>query len=157
MPRIRAIPTLAWVVCALTGASAQTSPKPPTTNTTPRPPASTPKAAAAKPQPAKTDAQIEATIKAKLAKSPKLSPEHIQVHVQGGVATLEGKTDVIQHKGTATRMAKTAGAVAVNNHIRVSEAAKEKAAGNLDTGRRRAQVKRGDPRSETSTPKGPNQ
>ncbi len=126
-------------------------------HTTPRPPATTPKAAATKPQPAKTDAQIEAAIKAKLAKSPKLAPEHIQVHVQGGVATLEGKTEVIQHKGTATRMAKTAGAVAVNNHIQVSDAAKEKAAGNLDTGRRRAQVKRGDPRSETTTPKGPNQ
>jgi len=96
----------------------------------------------------KSDAQIEAAIRAKLAKSPKLGPEKFQVHVQGGVATLEGKTDVVQHKGTATRMAKSAGALAVNNHIQVSDAAKQKAAANLETGRRRAQVKRSDARSD---------
>lgn len=100
-------------------------------------------------QPKLSDRQIEAAIRAKLAKSPKLGPEKIQVHVQGGVATLEGKTDVVQHKGTATRMAKSAGALAVNNHIQISEAARQKAAANLETGRRRAQIKRGDARSET--------
>jgi hypothetical protein len=68
--------------------------------------------------------------------------------VQGGVATWEGKTEVLQHKGAATRMAKTAGAKAVVNNIKVSDAAKDKAAGNLEEGRRRAQVKRGDPRSQ---------
>ena len=99
-------------------------------------------------QAADGDAQIEAAIRAKFAKSPKLGPEKFPVHVQGGVATFEGKTDVVQHKGTATRMAKTAGALAVNNHIQVSDAAKEKAAANLETGRRRAQVKRGDARSD---------
>jgi hypothetical protein len=98
--------------------------------------------------PRPSDAQIEAVIRAKLAKSPKLGPEKLQVHVQGGVATFEGKTNVVQHKGTATRMAKSAGALAVNNHIQVSEAAREKAAANLETGRRRAQVKRGDARSD---------
>ncbi len=46
------------------------------------------------------------------------------VHVQGGVATIEGKTDVMQHKGTATRMAKTGGALAVNNHVQISDAAR---------------------------------
>ena len=97
-----------------------------------------------------SDAQIEAAIRAKLAKSPKLGPEKFQVHVQGGVATLEGKTDVVQHKGTATRMAKSAGALAVNNHIQVSDAAKQKAAGNLEEGRRRVQVKRGDARTDAS-------
>jgi osmotically-inducible protein OsmY len=95
-----------------------------------------------------SDTQIEAAIRAKLAKSPKLGPEKLQVRVQGGVATFEGKTNVVQHKGTATRMAKTAGALAVNNHIQVSEAAREKAAANLETGRRRAQIKRGDARSD---------
>jgi hypothetical protein len=45
-------------------------------------------------------------------------------------------------------MAKTAGAKAVVNHIKVSDAAKEKAAGNLDEGRRRAQLNRGDTRSD---------
>ena len=33
--------------------------------------------------------------------------------MQGGVATIEGKTDVVQHKGVATRLAKSGGAVAV--------------------------------------------
>ena len=107
---------------------------------------------AAKVAPKVPDAQIEAAIRAKLAKS-KIAADHLQVHVQGGVATWEGRTDVIQHKGTATRMAKTAGAVAVNNHIQISDAAREKAASNLESGRRRVQVKRGDARSEPAPPR----
>jgi hypothetical protein len=103
-------------------------------------------------QPAKSDTAIEAAIRAKFAKS-KIDAEKFQVHVQGGVATIEGKTNVIQHKGTATRLAKTGGAIAVNNHIQISDAAKKKAADNLDQGRRRAQVKRGDQRSETDSHK----
>lgn len=157
MRGVRALPLSVWVACVLAAAqgtvAAQTTPRP----TPPAPAHSQPapaRPAVRRAQPQKSDAQIEAAIKAKLAKSPKLSQEHLQVHVQGGVATFEGKTDVVQHKGTATRMAKSAGAVAVNNHIQVSEAAKEKAAGNLETGRRRAQLKRGDPRSETDTAKG---
>jgi hypothetical protein len=112
------------------------------------------KTAAAKPvaRPAQSDAQIEATIRAKFAKS-KINGDHFQVHVQGGVATIEGHTDVIQHKGTATRMAKTGGAVGVNNHIQISDAARAKAAGNLEEGRRRAQIKRGDPRSDSKQPR----
>ena len=98
------------------------------------------------------DAVVEATIRAKFARS-KINVEKFSVHVQGGVATIEGKTNVIQHKGTATRLAKTGGAIAVNNHIQISDAAKKKAADNLDQGRRRAQVTRGDPRSETETAK----
>src|SRR5438552_2831155 len=94
-----------------------------------------------------TDAQLEAAIKARFAQS-KIGTNHFQVHVQGGVATLEGRTDVIQHKGTATRLAKSAGAIAVNNRIQVSDAAKKKAAENLTEGRRRAQIKRGDQRTE---------
>lgn len=97
-------------------------------------------------RPRMTDAQLESVIRTKFAKSK--SSNTFKVHVQGGVATIDGQTDVVQHKGAATHMAKTAGAVAVNNRVQISEAAKEKAAGNLDTGRRRAQVKRGDPRSE---------
>ena len=98
----------------------------------------------------KSDAEIEATIRAKFARS-KINVEKFSVHVQGGVATVEGKTNVIQHKGTATRLAKTGGAVAVNNHIVISDAARQKAADNLDQGRRRAQVKRSDARSETDS------
>ena len=72
----------------------------------------------------------------------KISKNKFEVHVQGGVATLTGRTDVLQHKGTATRLARNGGALRVVNRIEVSEAAKEKAASNLDSGRRRAQVKR---------------
>ena len=148
-----------WVACGLAGAHGAAGAQTTSKSTAPavsRAPGNASRTAARNTQPAKSDAQIEAAIKARLAKSPKLSQEHLQVHVQGGVATFEGKTDVVQHKGTATRMAKSAGAVAVSNHIQVSDAAKEKAAGNLQTGRRRAQIKRGDARSETDTKKGQN-
>jgi|SRR5882724_8670119 len=101
-------------------------------------------AAKATAAPKLTDAQLEAAIRAKFAGSK--SSSTFTVKVQGGVATIEGKTDVVQHKGAATRMAKTAGAVAVTNKVQVSDAAKKKAAGNLEEGRRRAQVKRGDAR-----------
>jgi len=105
----------------------------------------TSKAAAGKP--VNSDAAIEAAIRAKFAKS-KINADKFQVHVQGGIATIEGRTDVVQHKGVATRLAKGGGALAVNNHIQASDAAKKKAAANLEEGRRRAQVKRGDPRSD---------
>ena len=98
-------------------------------------------------KPKLSDAQLEAAIRAKFAKS-KINADKFTVRVQGGVATIDGKTDVLQHKGVATRMCKTAGAVAVNNRVQVSDAAKQKAAGNLEQGRRRVQVKRGDARSE---------
>lgn len=77
------------------------------------------------------DAQIERNIKAKLAKSKMSATEHFTVSVQNGVATLEGKTNVIQHKGVATRLAKSGGAIAVRNNIQVSEEAKAKAAAKL--------------------------
>jgi hypothetical protein len=113
--------------------------------------AAPPAKAAARPA-TKSDAALEAVIRAKFAKS-KINVEKFQVHVQGGVATIEGHTGVIQHKGVATRLARTGGAVAVNNHIQISDAAREKAAGNLEKGRRRVQVKRGDDRSDSSPPR----
>ncbi|HVN04255.1 MAG TPA: BON domain-containing protein [Bryobacteraceae bacterium] len=91
--------------------------------------------------PAISDAELEKSIRARFAAS-KISTHHFQVHVQGGVATIEGQTDVLQHKGTATRLAKNAGAVKVVNHVAVSQAAKDKARKNLASGRRRAQIKR---------------
>ena len=94
-----------------------------------------------------SDAEIEATIKAKLAKS-KIGKDGFTVRVQGGVAYWDGSTNVVQHKGAATRMAKTAGAKKVVNNINVSDAAKETAAANLEQGRRRAQLKRGEARSQ---------
>jgi hypothetical protein len=108
--------------------------------------------AATKATPRLGDKELEALIRAKFAKS-KINADKFTVHVQGGVATVEGHTDVIQHKGVATRLCKTAGALAVNNHIQISEAAKQKAAGNLQQGRRRAQVQRGEPRSQTNPPR----
>ena len=111
-----------------------------------------PAASAAKSQPKLTDAQLEAAIRAKFAKS-KIHEDKFTVRVQGGVAHIDGKTDVLQHKGVATRMAKTAGAVMVDNRIQVSQEAKDKAAGNLEKGRRRVQVKRGDARSDERPPK----
>ena len=92
------------------------------------------------------DKRIEAAIRKKLATS-KIGKDGFTVRVQGGVAFWDGSTGVLQHKGAATRMAKTAGAVAVVNNIKVSDAAKANASGNLDQGPRRAQLKRGDPRS----------
>lgn len=87
-----------------------------------------------------SDAQIERDIKARLARSPKLSLDKFTVKVQGGIATLEGKTNVIQHKGAATRMAKTAGAKAVMNNIQISDAARKAAAQRLADGRGKAGV-----------------
>jgi len=66
-----------------------------------------------------SDEEIEATIKAKLAKS-KIGKDGLQVHVKNGIATWTGSTTVMQHKGAATRMAKTSGATQVVNNIKVS-------------------------------------
>lgn len=79
---------------------------------------------------APSDAQIEATIRTKLAKS-KIGKDGFRFHVQRGVVTWEGSTNVMQHKGSATRMARAAGAVQVINNIQVSESAKSKSAANL--------------------------
>ena len=77
-----------------------------------------------------SDAQIDATIRAKLAKS-KIGKDGFKFHVQRGVVTWEGSTGVIQHKGSATRMARTAGAAQVVNNIQISAAAKAKATASL--------------------------
>lgn len=91
------------------------------------------------------DVQIEAEIRARLAKSV-IGKDGLTVRVQGGVAYWDGTTNVVQHKGAATRMAKSAGAKKVVNNIKVGDDAKQKAAGNLEQGRRRVQVKRSEPR-----------
>src|SRR3984957_4389823 len=91
-----------------------------------------------------SDAEIEATIKAKLAKS-KIGQEGFQVHVKDRVATWTGTTSVMQHKGAATRMAKSAGAIQVTNNIKISSEAAAKAKGNLSGRPRHVQVKAADP------------
>ncbi len=101
-------------------------------------------------QTALSDREIEAAVRARFARS-KINEDHFQVHVQGGVATIEGHTEVIQRKGTATRLAKAAGAREVVNRVELSEAAKERAQANLAQGRRRVQVKRSEKRSERAS------
>jgi hypothetical protein len=91
------------------------------------------------------DVQIEKDIRARLAKSV-IGKDGFTVRVQGGVAYWDGNTNVVQHKGAATRMAKSAGAKKVVNNIKIGDDARQKAAGNLEQGRRRAQIKRSEPR-----------
>jgi hypothetical protein len=94
------------------------------------------------------DAQIESDIRARLAKS-KISTNHFQVKVRNGVAVLTGKTEVPQHKGVATRLAKAGGAVKVDNRIEISEAARAQAAERLARAREKQKVNtRTLPRSE---------
>lgn len=133
---------IARSVAALTGCVLAAWGQTPAPHQRPTAPAARPSAGA----PKLSDAQLESVIREKFAKSK--SAGKFAVKVQGGVATIEGKTDVVQHKSAATRMAKTAGAAAVHNRVQVSEAGKKKASGNLEEGRRRAQVKRGEARDD---------
>jgi hypothetical protein len=87
-----------------------------------------------------SDAEIEATIKAKLAKS-KIGKDGFQVHVKDRVATWTGATSVMQHKGAATRMAKSAGAIQVLNNIKVTDETAPGAKGKLAPQARHVQVK----------------
>lgn len=96
---------------------------------------------------AQTDVQLEKAIRERFAES-KIADDKFEVHVQGGRATLTGNTNVLQHKGVATRLARSQGATEVVNNIEPSEEARQKAAANLTKGRRRAQIKRGDARSQ---------
>jgi hypothetical protein len=66
-----------------------------------------------------SDAQLESTIRAKLAKS-KIGKDGFKFRVARGVVTWEGSTQIPQHKGAATRMARTSGAVDVVNKIQVA-------------------------------------
>ncbi len=76
------------------------------------------------------DAALQQKIQDKFAKS-KAGGGKFQVQVKAGVAYLSGRADVAQHKGAATRMAKSAGARRVVNNITVSEAARQKAVRSL--------------------------
>jgi hypothetical protein len=100
-----------------------------------------------RPVPARTvaprisDADLQRSIQAKVAKS-KISVNKFAVTVQGGIVTIAGRTDVIQHKGAATRLARKAGAAGVVNNVVISEAARQKAAANLTKQAKRSEVKR---------------
>jgi hypothetical protein len=118
-------------------------------DTSPGPRPATPPAAknapSAKPPAPKADAVIEADIKARLGRS-KLAADRFEVRVRNGIATFDGRTGVVQHKGAATRMARSAGALAVVNNIKITDEARNRAAAQLKA--RKLEVKRGDPRSE---------
>ncbi|HEY3936019.1 MAG TPA: BON domain-containing protein [Bryobacteraceae bacterium] len=69
-------------------------------------------------RPVVSDTQLDATLRAKLAKS-KIGKDGFHFRVQRGVVTWEGTTSVPQHKGAATRMARSSGALQVINNIKV--------------------------------------
>ncbi|MGH9608879.1 MAG: BON domain-containing protein [Bryobacteraceae bacterium] len=93
------------------------------------------RSAKTRPKGPRSDAQIATTLRAKLAKS-KIGKDGFRFRVQNGVVTWEGVAHVAQHKGEATRMAKSAGARRVVNNILVSSG-KETQAG---SGLKRAKV-----------------
>jgi len=68
-----------------------------------------------------TDAQIEAQLQDRLAKSV-IGKDGFVAKVKGGVVTWEGSTAIGQHKGAATRMAKSSGARRVVNNIKIKKA-----------------------------------
>ncbi len=91
---------------------------------------SAPAASVIRPRP--SDPQLEQVLRTKLAKS-KIGKDGFKFTVKNGVVTWDGSTGVMQHKGAATRMARTAGAVQVVNNIKVT--------GNLTGVAKRAEVK----------------
>jgi hypothetical protein len=125
-PLLRALTVLTLSLSVFAAEAPKVAPKP------------TPKAAA---KSQLSDSAIEQDIRARFARS-KIAADKFQVKVQGGVATIEGKTDIIQHKGSATRMARTGGAIQVVNKIQISENARQRASANLEKGRKKAEVKR---------------
>jgi len=92
-------------------------------------------------KPVLSDLELEKAIQERFARS-KSGADKFTVRVQGGVATIEGHTDVVQRKAAATRMAKAAGAKKVINKIEVNPESSAAASKNLAQGRRRAQVRR---------------
>jgi hypothetical protein len=103
--------------------------------------------------PEKSDLAIAEDIRARFAKS-KISSNNFQVKVTRRVATLTGRTDVVQHKATATRLAKSAGATTVINNIEVSSTAREKSAARLKKAREAANASKQD-KENKDTPHGP--
>ena len=67
---------------------------------------------------------MEVTIKTKLGKS-KIGKDGFKFKVQRGIVTWEGTTNIAQHKGAATRMAHSSGAVQVMNNIKVLNTGKD--------------------------------
>jgi len=86
--------------------------------------------------PGRADSDIEADIRQRFSRS-KIAEDRFTVKVRGGVALIEGKTNVMQRKGVATRLAKLGGARRVDNQIQISAEARAAAAARLDKARTR--------------------
>jgi hypothetical protein len=69
-----------------------------------------------------SDLAIQESLRERLAKSV-IGKDGFTVRVKDGVVYWDGSTSVAQHKGAATRMAKSAGARRVVNNIRVAKGA----------------------------------
>src|SRR5260370_10477346 len=87
-------------------------------------------AAPAAPAVNRSDAEINTMLKAKLARS-EIGADGFKFSVQGGIVYIDGRTEIPQHKGAATRMARTSGAKAVVNRIVVGDGAKQRTTANL--------------------------
>ncbi|MBI3666693.1 MAG: BON domain-containing protein [Acidobacteria bacterium] len=83
------------------------------------------------------DNELKKAIEARFSRSA-IAADHFRVEVKEGAAYITGKTDVMQHKGVATRLARSVGAKEVHNEVEVSEAARQKAAAQLARGRKAA-------------------
>jgi osmotically-inducible protein OsmY len=70
------------------------------------------------------DKQEERQIRVQLEKAPDLRNNRIGVHVDDGIAVLEGTVDSKQEKKEAQRLAHTDGILGVNNRLAVRGAAK---------------------------------
>lgn len=92
------------------------------------------------PEHSSEDSRLEESIRARFAKS-KIAVNGFEVRVVDGEAILRGRTDVVQHKGTATRLAKLAGATRVDNRIEVTDRAREKASRSSRSHPRRVHVR----------------
>jgi osmotically-inducible protein OsmY len=80
------------------------------------------------------DTELRKAIEQRFARS-KIAADHFKVEVTDGVARITGRTEVMQHKGVATRLARAVGAKEVHNEIEISEAARQKAAAQLARGK----------------------
>jgi len=90
--------------------------------------------------PALSDAELESAIQRRFRES-KIGVNGFSVRVRNGVAYLEGRTPVPQHKGTATRLARSAGARRVENRIEVDRQGCQ-----VRSAPRRVKVRRSEPR-----------
>ena len=121
----------AFVLLALAWTLGAADPKPAA-----RPAAAPAQSPAKSRAPVRADSDIEADIRQRFSRS-KIAADRFTVKVRSGVALIEGKTNVMQRKGVATRLAKLGGARRVDNQIQISSEARAAAAARLDKARAR--------------------